>query len=73
LIVSGEGNADSVVTVMGLLVGAGIVHNFGLASSAAGPTLNGKIAVAVCFVFVGVISYFNSESLFKVNAKASAE
>lgn len=73
LILSGEGNADSVVTVMGLLVGAGIVHNFGLASSAAGPTLNGKIAVAVCFVFVGVISYFNSESLFKVNAKASAE
>ena len=73
LILSGEGNTDSVVTVMGLLVGAGIVHNFGLASSAAGPTLNGKIAVAVCFVFVGIISYFNSESLFKVNAKATAK
>lgn len=73
LILSGEGNTDSVVTVMGLLVGAGIVHNFGLASSAAGPTLNGKIAVAVCLVFVGIISYFNSESLFKVNAKASAK
>ncbi len=73
LILSGEGNTDSVVTVMGLLVGAGIVHNFGLASSAAGPTLNGKIAVAVCFVFVGIISYFNSESLFNVNAKATAK
>ncbi|WP_313347005.1 YedE family putative selenium transporter [Sedimentibacter sp.] len=73
LILSGEGNTDSVVTVMGLLVGAGIAHNFGLASSAAGPTVNGKIAVAICFVFVGVISYFNSESLFKVNTKVSAK
>ncbi len=69
LILSGEGNTDSVVTVMGLLVGAGIVHNFGLASSAAGPTLNGQIAVIICFLFLGIISYFNSDSLFKANTK----
>ena len=31
LILSGEGNTDSVITVMGMLVGAAIAHNFGLA------------------------------------------
>ena len=45
LILSGEGNTDSVVTVLGLMAGAAFAHNFGLASSADGPTANGKIAV----------------------------
>lgn len=66
LILSGEGNTDSVVTVMGMLVGAAIAHNFGLASSAAGVTANGKIAVFICFAFLGIISYLNSEGLSKV-------
>ena len=65
LILSGEGNTDSVITVMGLLVGAAICHNFGLASSGAGPTFNGKIAALICFVFLGIVSYFNSEGLLK--------
>jgi len=51
LILSGEGNTDSVVSVMGLLVGAGIAHNFGLAASPAGVPLNGKIAAIICFIF----------------------
>ena len=67
LILSGEGNTDSVVTVIGMLVGAAISHNFGLASSAAGVTLNGKVAAIVCFVFLGVISYLNSEKSYKIN------
>ncbi len=65
LILSGEGNTDSVVTVMGMLVGAAIAHNFGLASSAAGVTANGKIAVFICFAFLGIVSYLNSEGLVK--------
>lgn len=69
LILSGEGNMDSVISVTGMLVGAAIVHNFGLASSPAGTTPNGKIAGIICFVFLGVISYFNSESLVKNNDK----
>lgn len=69
LILSGEGNTDSVVTVMGMLVGAGIVHNFGLASSVDGPTLNGKIAAFICFVFLGIISYVNSERTVKIESK----
>jgi len=65
LILSGEGNTDSVVSVMGLLVGAGIAHNFGLAASPAGVPLNAKIAALICFLFLGVVSYFNSNDLVK--------
>lgn len=68
LILSGEGNADSAVTTMGMIVGAAVAHNFGLASSAAGVTINGKIAAIICFLFLGVISYFNSDGLFRVKA-----
>ena len=35
-ILSGEGNSDSAITVLGLIVGAAFAHNFGLASSPAG-------------------------------------
>ena len=40
LVLSGEGNSDSAVTVLGLITGAAFCHNFGLASSADGPTAN---------------------------------
>lgn len=63
LILSGEGNTDSAVTVMGMLAGAAISHNFGLASSAEGATFNGKIAVTICIVFLSVVSLLNSEIL----------
>ena len=36
LILAGEGNTDSGITVMGFIAGAAISHNFSLASSAAG-------------------------------------
>ncbi|NLJ71482.1 MAG: YedE-related selenium metabolism membrane protein [Syntrophomonadaceae bacterium] len=68
LILSGEGNVDSVITVVGMLVGAAIAHNFALASSVEGPSPNGKIAAIICIVFLGVISYLNSEDLFKKSA-----
>ena len=45
LVLSGEGNTDSAVTVIGLMVGAAFAHNFGLAASGEGPTANGKLAV----------------------------
>ena len=60
LILTGEGNSDSAVTVLGMLFGAALCHNFGLASSAAGPTLNGKIAVAVGFLVMLLVSMLNS-------------
>ncbi len=65
LILAGEGNTDSVVTVLGLLFGGAMAHNFGLASSPKGPSLNGQIAVVVCMFILLLISYFNSEFLKK--------
>ncbi len=59
LILTGEGNVDSAVTVLGLTVGAAFCHNFGLASSAAGATVNGKIAVVIGIVVVAVIAVYN--------------
>jgi len=59
LILTGEGNSDSAVTVLGMIFGAALCHNFGLASSANGPTVNGQIAVALGFVVVLVISLTN--------------
>ena len=60
LVLAGEGNTDSAVTVIGLAAGAAIAHNFGLASSAEGPTANGKAAVLVGIVVLLVIAVCNS-------------
>ncbi|MBQ0004664.1 MAG: YedE-related selenium metabolism membrane protein [Clostridiales bacterium] len=60
LVMSGEGNTDSAVVVVGLMAGAAICHNFGLASSAEGPTPNGKIAVILCIIIVAVIGSLNT-------------
>ncbi len=59
LILSGEGNSDSAVTVFGLIVGAAISHNFGLASSAKGVTANGQMSVILLLIVVAVISVMN--------------
>ena len=69
LVMSGEGNADSAVTVLGLIVGAAFCHNFGLASSADGPTPAGKIAVIIGIVVVALIGVVNTY----VKAEKAAE
>lgn len=51
LFLSGEGDGDAAVFVLGMVVGAGFAHNFGLASSGAGATGAGIIAL-----FIGLIS-----------------
>ena len=65
LILSGEGNSDSAVTVFGMIVGGALAHNFALASSAKGPTANGQTAVIICFVFLAVLSVANSDLIRK--------
>ena len=66
LILAGSGNADSAVTVFGMIVGAAFAHNFGLAGSAAsessagGVSTNGRVAVVLGIVIVLVISIVNS-------------
>ena len=59
LVLAGSGNSDSGVTVLGFLVGAAICHNFGLASSGAGTTPNGRIAFFVCAAIMFVVAVFN--------------
>ena len=70
LILAGEGNGDSAVTVLGMIVGAAFAHNFGLAGSAAklaedgaysagGVADAGKIAVAIGFGVLLLISVVN--------------
>lgn len=51
LFLSGEGDGDASVFVIGMIVGAAFAHNFGLASSGAGATTAGIIAL-----FIGLIS-----------------
>ena len=60
LVLSGEGNTDSAIAVIGLVAGAAFAHNFGLASSGEGPTANGKIAVIIGIVVVALIACFNT-------------
>lgn len=60
LVLAGEGNTDSAITVLGLFVGAAFAHNFGLASSGAGPTVNGKIAVIIGIIVVAAIGAANT-------------
>ena len=69
LILAGEGNGDSAVTVFGMVVGAAVAHNFKLAGSAAsltdgvysagGIANSGKIAVVIAAVVLLVISFMN--------------
>ena len=61
LILTGEGNTDSAITVIGLIVGAAFAHNFALASSAKGPTLNGKLAVIIGFIIMLIIAIYNTK------------
>ncbi len=56
LVLAGEGNSDSAVTVVGMLLGAALSHNFKLASSAEGSTPNGHIAVWSALAILLLIS-----------------
>jgi hypothetical protein len=57
LILSGEGDGDAAVFVVGMIVGAGIAHNFVLASSAKGPGAFGPAAVVLGLVFCLLIGF----------------
>ena len=67
LILSGEGDTDSGVFVIGMIVGAALAHNFLLAAGAdklvdgvlqvGGPGLNGQIAVGIGLAFCLVLGF----------------
>ncbi len=70
LILAGEGNTDSAITVFGMLIGAAIAHNFKLAGSpasadaAGGITQVSKVVVILMIailVIIGVVKVFESK------------
>ena len=78
LILAGEGNGDSAVTVFGMITGAAISHNFSLAGNPdsvneagelvrGGVSTAGKIAVVGGIVIVLIISLLNSRQEAKRN------
>ena len=56
LILAGSGNSDSGITVVGMILGAALSHNFKLASSGEGSTPNGHVAVIAALVILLLIS-----------------
>lgn len=60
LILSGEGNTDSAMTILGFAAGAAFAHNFSLASSGAGATTGGKAAVIAGLVILTLIAFFGT-------------
>ena len=78
LILAGEGNGDSAVTVFGMITGAAISHNFSLAGNPdsvneagelvrGGVSTAGKVAVVGGIVIVLIISLLNSRQEGKRN------
>ena len=70
LILAGEGNGDSAVTVFGMIVGAAFAHNFGLSGNAdamneakeivvGGLSNNGKVAVCLGILIMLGVSLWN--------------
>ena len=65
VILAGQGNSDSGITILGFIAGAAISHNFGLASAAAnaesagGASVGGMVATVLGFVVFAVISFTN--------------
>jgi YedE family putative selenium metabolism protein len=56
LIKAGEGDADAGLAVVGMLLGGGLVQSWGIAATAAGVSLSGKVSVLVGLAFVLVLS-----------------
>ncbi|MBI5967301.1 MAG: YedE-related selenium metabolism membrane protein [Deltaproteobacteria bacterium] len=57
LILSGEGDGDAAIFVLGMIVGAGFAHNFAMASSPKGPGAFGPAAVTIGLIFCIVIAW----------------
>ncbi|MCL0095880.1 YedE family putative selenium transporter [Dehalococcoidia bacterium] len=56
-ILSGEGDTDAGITVLGFFAGAAFAHNFLLASTPDGPTDFGQVAVIVGLVFAASVGF----------------
>lgn len=63
VVLAGSGSTDGAIATLGMMSGAAIAHNFGLASSGAstesigGPGLNGKIAIIACIIILFGVAF----------------
>jgi len=62
LFLAGEGDADSGLFVIGMIVGAGFAHNYSMASSPAGPGAFGPSAVIAGMIVCVVLGFTMRES-----------
>ena len=58
VILSGEGDGDAAMFVLGMIVGAGLAHNFNLASSVTGPGPYGPSAVTIGLIVCVALGFF---------------
>jgi YedE family putative selenium metabolism protein len=56
LIKAGEGDSDAGLAVVGMLLGGGLVQSWGVAATAAGVSMPGKVSVLVGLAFVLILS-----------------
>lgn len=61
LFLSGEGDSDAGIFVLGMLAGGAVAHNFGLASSPAGLGPNGMAAVGIGLLVCLAIGFANRQ------------
>lgn len=72
LVSAAEGNTDSAVTIMGMLTGAAVAHNFGLAGTPQGVPAAGQTAVLVGLVVVFLIGVM-SRQVFQAKQVAAKD
>lgn len=59
LILSSEGSVDASMAVLGMIAGGGLVHQWGIVSTSAGPTPYGKAAVLLGMAFCfGIVRFY---------------
>jgi hypothetical protein len=60
---SGEGDSDAAIFVIGMIVGAGFAHNFNLASSPTGPSPYGPVAVIIGIIICAFLGLSMREKI----------
>lgn len=65
LVMTGEGNGDAAMAVMGILFGGALSHGLGLASSGAGTTEAGRVAIVIGLVIAAGYGFWRSGDLKK--------
>lgn len=59
-ILAGQGNTDAGISILGMLVGVGLGHNFGILASPAGVPAGGRISVIIGIVILLIIGLLSA-------------